>query len=1124
MKKGQIYVVAFLVMLLLPGVHAKAQSDSELIMSLIRNKIKPSNLSLVENVVASYLPTIQSDGSWADINYSDVSTTNGWEPKQHNDRLFAFAQAYVLNSTYKGSVELFSAIEKGLDYYYQVNPTTTHWWSLEIQAPQTILGTLIYLREGMSGINKTLETNILKRFDLLPEPTKHGIGANRSDVALWHLYQALLRDNPTQLAYASEHLFNSFVTTTGNGIQHDYSYMDHGPQLYTYGYGVVLVNNTNKAAGYLVGTPYAMPAQYLDVYSEFLKKGYSSCLRGKYVSYSTLGRSISRPDQVRKYAGAFSEAITIDPANAPFYQTLLDRSKGTVNIGHGVAPTNTHYYRSKFTTHNREGYYFTVLTASNRTEKTEQGNGENLKGLFLADGATNFMVNGDEYYNIFPVWDWTKIPGVTAPELANTIPAGTWGTPGTSTFTGGVSNGVYGAHMLAMNDYNMQVKKAWFCFDDEVVCLGAGMTSAAAERVNTTVNQCLLDGAVTVSQNGVSSTVVQGSANTYSGNLDWALHDNIGYFFPAGGNLKLSNQTQTGSWSAINNTKSSAQVSADVFKLYFDHGTQAQNDSYAYIVVPGKSSVAEMQNYNSNNIQILSNTNDIQAVHHQSLDMIQVVFYKAGLLNTNGITIQADKPCVMVLSNVSSPTVNVSMADPGETSSVIKVGFESPQITGMRQLTCTMPTNIEAAGQSVDGMIDANTPAAVANNDIIAIEDAYVRGGSYANSNYPGGDLVCKKVADEAYVRSVFVKFDVSSLAGQHGTAKVRLNLSNAGVNTFSAYYVTNDNWTETTLTWANMPATTTHLGNVTNDASGVVEWDISSQLMSELSSDQTITIKIEALVDQVYSTFYSRDAALQSLKPAIVFTPVVSQVSVQHDAYVRGGSYGNNSYNMSYLVTKLTPDEAYTREIYLKFDVSDFDSQAGKYTLKLAVTSGNTNTWKIGFSADDNWTESMLTWNNKPVTSSLVGTFTNTTSLLEVDITDWVMTELSGDKQLTLKVESTVDQVYAAFASKEDADISKHPVIYYESELKKETLPTALEEFNHLNNSIVIYPNPASDLVYLRNVAEVTSVAVYTITGQLVKTENYQSGIVISGLAPGLYVVIIHIDGKQKSLKLEKR
>ena len=98
----------------------------------------------------------------------------------------------------------------------------------------------------------------------------------------------------------------------------------------------------------------------------------------------------------------------------------------------------------------------------------------------MSDGCTNIVTQGNEYANIFPAWNWRRIPGTTAPQL-DTIPmaASDWQTRGTSTFAGGVSDSIYGVSAYAyMDNYagvNTGAKKAWFFFDNEVVCLGSGI-------------------------------------------------------------------------------------------------------------------------------------------------------------------------------------------------------------------------------------------------------------------------------------------------------------------------------------------------------------------------------------------------------------------------------------------------------------------------------------------------------------------------------------------------------------------------------------------------------------------------------------------------------------------------
>lgn len=178
---------------------------------------------------------------------------------------------------------------------------------------------------------------------------------------------------------------------------------------------------------------------------------------------------------------------------------------------------------------------------SNRTMRCEYGNGENLKTYFMSDGCTNIVTEGDEYARIFPVWNWNRIPGVTAPQL-DTIPRTVidWQTKGTSVFAGGVSDSLYGVSVYSYfdtyADINTAAKKSWFFFDDEIICLGAGVNSTAGVPVCTTINQCLLSKKEVILSQSKKHSVVKEGDFVYD-SPEWVLHNGIGYVFPAGGNL-----------------------------------------------------------------------------------------------------------------------------------------------------------------------------------------------------------------------------------------------------------------------------------------------------------------------------------------------------------------------------------------------------------------------------------------------------------------------------------------------------------------------------------------------------------------------------------------------------------
>lgn len=70
----------------------------------------------------------------------------------------------------------------------------------------------------------------------------------------------------------------------------------------------------------------------------------------------------------------------------------------------------------------------------------------------------------------------------------------------------------------------------------------------------------------------------------------------------------------------------------------------------------------------------------------------------------------------------------------------------------------------------------------------------------------------------------------------------------------------------------------------------------------------------------------------------------------------------------------------------------------------------------------------------------------------------------------------------------------------------------------------VSVYPNPASDVIFI-NTEKETTVALYDISGRLIKTQNYAtSGISISDLNKGIYMLEITIDGNTTVKKIIKK
>ena len=313
---------------------------------------------------------------------------------------------------------------------------------------------------------------------------------------------------------------------------------------------------------------------------------------------------------------------------------------------------NSMFWLSDYMVHNRTNYDFSVRAVSKKTCRSESGNGENIWGTYVSEGATNIRVDGDEYFNIFPVWEWDKIPGTTTPSGEKVNP-NNWGVRGVADLVGGISDGKFGAMGYLMNDFKIEARKGWFMFDQEVVCLGAGIKTSREQYVNTSINQCNLKGDLYQITDPKMTKLDENSAieMDYKG---WIWHNKIGYYLPYTTSVTLKNTMQTGSWSKINYNQSAETVSLPVFNLSIRHGKSPQAAEYAYIVVPGMEQPDITNKYHLPNICIESNTEAIQAVRNIDLDMTQAIFYEAGTLEAQGYTLEAKAPCVLLIKGISS--------------------------------------------------------------------------------------------------------------------------------------------------------------------------------------------------------------------------------------------------------------------------------------------------------------------------------------------------------------------------------------------------------------------------------------------------------------------------------------
>lgn len=680
-------------------VYVEARPVFDVFMERIVNEAfadRILDVTKLDENVDQLLTQLQSNGSFLDVNYTSTDRTN-WSPLLHLDRMIDMALAYTYpHSAYFKNVALKDKLDLMLSYWQSQAPNSTNWYQNEIAEPQR-MGLFLILMQ-YAGELKTptnlFETAVMRMRNKGGNPGAQA-GANRVDVALHWLYRSCLLSDRDLLESAMEYIYSPIAyTSSSEGIQHDNSFTQHGRQLHIGSYGEVFLNGITRAAAYAVNTQYSLPNEKLSILSRLIKDTYLSVFRGDNIFFNVLGRASTRPNATKKTGEnkIVKRMSLIDSEFAQHYNWANERFSNAQPASYQVASKANHFYNTDYSIHQRPNYSVDLRMVSTRTVRNEylKDNFEGKNQYFLSDGAMGIFSKGNEYHDIFPVWNWAKIPGVTCPEFSTIPQLATYIKLGQSNFVGGVTDSLNMVSVYQYNDtefgINTRANKSWFFFDKEIVCLGSSINSSSPLKINTTLNQVLRDGEIRVSANGLQTAFDSESA-TFNQTLDWAYHGGVLYHFPQRSKVQLNAQAQHGSWFDINGNYSENVLSKNVFTLSIDHGIAPQSEKYAYTIIPDLNSVADVQSVDLENIVIVLNSDTLQIVHSKRDNAFGFVFYKAGAYRTHGITVEVDAPCVLLIKDVDLHNTTVHVADPSSGTNPINIGISTTNIPTRRLIT-----------------------------------------------------------------------------------------------------------------------------------------------------------------------------------------------------------------------------------------------------------------------------------------------------------------------------------------------------------------------------------------------------------------------------------------------------
>ena len=673
------------------------------------------------------LEMMQKDGSFSDIDYVKQDWTL-WGPFLHVARLKKASQMYACpeNEYYKNK-KVAESIHKGLEYFFDGNFVSDNWWMNDIGVP-TECGTIrLMFREDLS---RTEDSALAKYAAGNPEkPRLFSIDSNTDPEGLrpyasqgMHVtsqlvdthFQLAIDDPDPEIAMKKIRecieeiniemrvvMYPATKSPTGKyGDEHciktDYSYHEHENEFTHNGYGIGMLQYMTPLYAFWKGTGLHPDEIAVKEYINLLLDGFDNiCYKGT-IPMPTMGRDAANsvrphyrnPEYIPWYINLCSMLLEWGNGyRADELQFMKKRFTEPETTPH--FDRNKYFWQSDYISHNRKDFHFSVHAVSNRIKRPESILSKNVKGMFLGDGCYNLLMTGFEYDEVQPFLDWQKIPGTTVtcgkvdlnPECEIDTKLDTLrifgGAKGTTSFVGGVSDGMNGLFCYDYDHLHVKAKKAWFCFDDKIVCLGAGITTDDENGAYTTINQ----------RNMINKTAIVNGKEVNDGNynlseIDYVFSDDVGYvFLEKEKNVELITAVKKGRWSDVDTASgSNEEREKRMFLLGVYHGKKPVNASYAYMLMPNASTDTLGTEVDHPSVEIVSNTPNCQTVWCEYLTEMQAVFYTPGYVKFKGITVEVDEACALMIK-FNGEEYEIWVSNPDHEKLTVNVKVDNVTVT-----------------------------------------------------------------------------------------------------------------------------------------------------------------------------------------------------------------------------------------------------------------------------------------------------------------------------------------------------------------------------------------------------------------------------------------------------------
>lgn len=568
-----------------------------------------------------------------------------------------------------------------------------NWWDWCIGTPSNLMQTMI-LVDGHLTLEQ--KKNYLALFgQRVPVPRDYG--SNKVHFGELIAESAILCENAERVFVGRDGIEDTYLyadggVNDGQGFYRDGSYIFHTLHPMNFTYGVGHFSGIIDFAAILVGSEFELKKEHTDLLYTWLYKTYVPFCRNGEIFRSVLGR---HPAGTRSGACGFvknvvrlyglsaddkkaelSDLITMLTDEHPLSKDGYNREIfGSLSLndyllfkqaykGGGAKIKRNGLYAFNCmdrAVQHTDDYAFSLSISSCRIYNYECINHENMNGWYHGDGMLNLITTpfkyGPDYWkNVDPY----RIPGTTADdgerELVSIAQANEY--LSSKDFVGTLSAGDTGVSVMQLESYHgdgqlistrfynpsgaygsapparectLTANKAYFFMKDYAVCLGSAITAHDGRRVYTVIEN---RHGVPVIEN---LRVVSHSAPAVTVNGEKADLPSIDTVYNA-----KSFTIDSDAYCVLDGAPvimKQTEGELPFVQAVIDHGTDPENGSYAYAVLPFTGATEAAKFASDAPIEIIENSPSVQAIREKASGDIYCVFHKVG--SVSDISVEA---------------------------------------------------------------------------------------------------------------------------------------------------------------------------------------------------------------------------------------------------------------------------------------------------------------------------------------------------------------------------------------------------------------------------------------------------------------------------------------------------